>query len=127
MEVYGLTGLGRLANARAMPEVAMRYARESLPVVRRIRVAWGIPFVLDICLCALSHTGEYEAAAQLAGFAEAERERIGAPLPVPYVDLYRPQYDAARAGLGSDRYDALCEQGRTLTIPQAFALAGIEY
>lgn len=66
---------------------------------------------------------DYERAARLWGSSESLRESIDAFLPPTYQEDYSAYIETTRAALGEQRFEALWQTGRGLTLEQAIELA----
>jgi predicted ATPase/DNA-binding SARP family transcriptional activator len=67
--------------------------------------------------------GRYVEAITILGAAEAGREAIGSPLSPDEVAQLAPYHDRARAQFDASAYAAAWENGQTLTLDKAIALA----
>ncbi|WP_067811244.1 ATP-binding protein [Actinomadura kijaniata] len=104
---------------------AVSDVRDCLPVLAAFDNLRAIARSLDLLMVCAATTGDHERAAVLAGAAESLWERHCAPdrRGVHYVALRAAGVDAARRGLGGERFGALLARGRAMPTEQAVAFA----
>jgi hypothetical protein len=107
---------GDLTSARSLHQAALQ-----------LKVAAGDRRQIAISLEHLAQIyaleGNAEKAAQLIGAASALRDVIGAPQPVPEQTDTEQAVAAARAQMGSGRWNAALDAGRGLPLEEAVAEA----
>ena len=118
-------GLARVALDEGDAVPARAHSDEALALAMELGERWSIAAALDFQAAVLTTQGQPEmarAAAQLCGAAEALRERIGAPQPVPLREWQTRDLAAARTRLGEGAFAAAWAAGRGLSPEQAAAL-----
>jgi tetratricopeptide (TPR) repeat protein len=118
-----LNNLGKVALHQGNWVSAYALFRESLTMKRDFGDRDGSTWSLEGLAGVAAAQGQAERAARLFGAAEAVREAIGAPAPVPERVDYEGSKVAVRAALGEEAFAAAWAAGRALTWEQAVALA----
>jgi hypothetical protein len=96
---------------------------QSLQFVRGRNLVWLAAPALEGMAGVAARHGETPRAAHLLGAADGLRSRMGTPVMPLHRALYDRHVAAARGALGAERFEALWEEGRAMTVEQAFALA----
>ena len=117
-----LHDVGHVAFEQADYPAARKLFEEGLVIRRELGDRAGIAYSLEALAAVVAALGGSLRAARIWGAAERLRDDIGSPL------LERPRYDrrvaVARGALGDDAaFDCAWQEGRTLTLEQAIALA----
>lgn len=109
--------LGDYASARALNT-------ESLEIWRDLGHRVGIPYSLDGLAAVIAALGGHLRAARIWGASERVREEIESPLSPDQRLEHDPRLAASRAAVGDDAaFDRAWQEGRSLTLEQAIALA----
>ena len=118
-----LAHLGNVVFLLGDTERAEALYREGLSIVSKLRDPWGIA----VCLMGLTGLagarGHAERAAKLFGMQQALRTKIGTTAPPTGPSAFQHGVDAARATLGSARFEAVAAEGHRMTLEQALAYA----
>ena len=115
--------LGQAAQAEHDFRLAIELSREALPQARDHHDRLGIGFSLHAIAAATAGLGEFDKAARLFGAAKRTLEQIGVQI-FPHM---RPALEAAvtsiREGIGPEKFEALSESGKSLSLNDAIDLA----
>lgn len=119
-----LNSLGWVMGMLGDAAEAVSLCRAGLAAFDEVGDRWGLSQFIPVLAGALLQLGEAERSARLLGAAEALRDALGAPIP-PYARLeYERLVQATRGALGgSDRFDAVLAEGRSMSQAQAVAYA----
>jgi len=118
-----LANLGATAYQVGDYEAAGACYKEALALARGLGYKSGMAISLDGLAALATKHGQPERAAHLAGAADVLRESISREL-VPVDRLFRDAYlTELRAALSEEEFTIACEQGRTLKLHAAIALA----
>jgi predicted ATPase len=118
----GLYMLGRVAFAQGDFATAEPSFLEALANDELVGNRTGIGITLDNLAAQASQRGEHLRALRLAGASESLKEAAGGHAPPPLVDLPDPR-EAARGVLSEAAVRVAWEEGRSMTMEQAVALA----
>ena len=117
----------------ALAEIGEGRHEEAEPLLRKSLSLWretdtrdGIASCLDGLAAVLVARGHAERAARLLGAAETLREEISAAMQPADGDMQARAAAGARAKLDASRFAAAWEEGRKLTLEQAFDEALLE-
>src|SRR5205823_766940 len=111
--------LGDVAAHRGEDERAHALYTECLTLYREVGYRQGVVETLEAFAALYAARGRRAQAARLWGFAEAQREVLGVPLP-PVERVERSQaLTALRAAMGEEAFAAAWAAGRALTLEQA--------
>jgi predicted ATPase/class 3 adenylate cyclase len=117
-----LHALGRTALAQGDLSSAATSFLEALDNDENIGNRTGMAIVLDNLAAKASAEGQHLRALRLAGASEAIKEAAGGHAPPPLIDLPDPR-EPARDVLGEVAVAAAWEEGRSMSLEQALALA----
>lgn len=123
MATIWLNSLGRLAVLREHVEEARLLLTQSLDTSLRFEVKMRVVDDLDGFAGVAVLERRPEVAAELLGFCDAERERLGYPINVAEGGFESHVVDAARELLGNDRYAVAFATGRGRSMDEAVNLA----
>ena len=105
-------------------DVAGAMLRECLDIVVEYNLIGSITWALEAVGGFLATTNSLLNAARVWGAAERRREKSSEPLPIQDREKLDGQISAARGALADDAaFDAAWQEGRTMTLEQAVALA----
>jgi predicted ATPase len=123
---FGITDalhvLGRIALAQGDLATAEPSFLEALANDEHVGNRTGMGVVLDNLAAEASLRGEHLRALRLGGASEAIKEAAGGHAPPPFIDLPDPRA-AARDALSEVAVAAAWEEGRSMSLEQALALA----
>ena len=114
--------LGRTALAQGDLDTAASSFLEALDNDLQVGNRTGMAIVMDNLAAKASAEGQHLRALRLAGASEAIKESAGGHAPPPLIDLPDPR-ETARPVLGDPAVSAAWEEGRSMTLEQAIALA----
>jgi predicted ATPase/class 3 adenylate cyclase len=125
-DLFGATDalhtLGRTALAQGDLTTAASSFLEALSVDEQVGNRTGMAIVMDNLAAKASAEANHLRALRLAGASEAIKEAAGGHAPPPLIDLPDPR-EAARQALSDAAVEAAWNEGRAMTLEQAFALA----
>ena len=113
-----LNGLGSVARDEGDVERAAALFAECLVLYRKVGDKWRCAECLEVLAWAARMQGRLERSARLFGAASAIRDSIGAPLSRTRKAEYEADLAAVRAGLGTDRFRAAWEEGRSMSLEE---------
>jgi hypothetical protein len=96
------------------PGRAAELEQEALTLSREDQAQWGIAESLEGLAAVAASGGQHERAARLLGAADAQREAINAPRPVPEESEHLRIVDALTRALGQDAFRGAWQRGRTM-------------
>jgi predicted ATPase/class 3 adenylate cyclase len=120
---YALWGQAIIAFEQGQPHRARNLLQEAGHIVREEGRKWTQLFTIEAYSHLLATEGRSEDAAQLAGAAEAARQKIGFPLPAAYHARYSRHTNAMRAQLGDTAFEEMRLQGHNMSLEQALEFA----
>jgi predicted ATPase/DNA-binding CsgD family transcriptional regulator len=112
--IRSLFGLGRLAHIHHDFALARARLRESLELSLEIGDAWSMCRCLEALADLMLATGQPDDAARLFAMAEAQREALGAPLPVPMASWYAHIPHELQRRVDAPTLTACLAEGRVL-------------
>jgi predicted ATPase/DNA-binding CsgD family transcriptional regulator len=120
--IRSLYGLGRLARIQGDTAMASVRFRESLELGHDVGDVWSICRALEGLADLLLANGRSEDAARLFGMAEALRDMLGTPQPVPIASWYAHMPHALQQRLDAQTLVERQAEGREMTIEQVLRL-----
>jgi hypothetical protein len=118
---YVLDGLAEIALVQGDYRQAIAHLVEILALCQEFGLSHGIAQTFEQFARSAASQAQLERAARLWGAAQAQRQVIGAGLPLGVrLDLERA-VTAARAQLGEEAFAAAWAEGRAMTLEQAIA------
>jgi len=115
--------LARVSRAHGDVLKAEQQYGESLTLFQKVGATWGIAECLEAVAGLAVATGKRERAVRLFGCAAALRENIGLRLAPRIASKLEEALTGLRAALGTSRFEAEWQAGRTLSLNDAIALA----
>jgi non-specific serine/threonine protein kinase len=123
MTAWVLGHLARVSRAQGDVVKAEQQYGESMTLFKKVGATWGMLECLEgVARLALA-TGKPERAVRLFGCASAVRENIGLPLTGRIATRFEGAFARLRSTLGSGRFAAEWQAGRTLSLNDAVTLA----
>jgi DNA-binding CsgD family transcriptional regulator len=120
---WALQSIGNLAILQGDHGHAWASFLESGELYVELGDKLGLVFSLEVQAITLAELKQYYRATRLWGFAEAWRESIHSLLPPSFHGDYAPYVQATHSALGGDAFEIAWQEGRSLTLEQAVALA----
>jgi non-specific serine/threonine protein kinase len=115
--------LGEVARRRGDGPAAAKCYREALTLHVATGQAWCVAGAFEGFAWLAVETGAAETAARLWGAAVALRDTLGLPLPDPYMAAYDAAVARVRATLGTERFAAAWDDGRSRPMAEVVAEA----
>lgn len=115
--------LAALARDAGEFDRAADLLRDSLAILREVGDRRGIAFVLEGFASLAAAQGQAIRAVAIAAAAQAVRERIGAPAPPSWRVELDHALKQADSGLEAEAIADAARRGRSMTLPDAIALA----
>ena len=113
------------ASQRRFPEAARHYRESLRTLIDATDVVWLFKPLAGLAAVAVEH-GDVETAARLLGAVDEMLLGSGGHLYPLHRPLYEQADTAARAALGEERFTALHDAGRRLTLADLLAEAGCD-
>ena len=121
--LWGRARLGYVALHEGSVAEAYQILMDTIEVFHTNGNKNGLTFALDRVASLYAVTDKPEAAAQLIGWSDATRKKIGDPRPrIEQADLDR-DITTIKTKIGSSAFEAAYDSGRKMTLDEAVALA----
>jgi non-specific serine/threonine protein kinase len=119
----GLGRVGQVAFLQGEMDTARARWADSLAIYRDTGERWGTARCLEAFAALAAERGDAVRAARIAGAAEAVREALGRLTHADESGIYAARVSAARAAVDSAAWEAAWQEGRSLDLDAAAALA----
>lgn len=123
LETYALTNRAMVCREDGDYPAARTFHQRSLKVAQSLGDLHVITEILEDLAKVEAADVKPGLAARLLGAAQALRERLEEPVPGPDLARHSQVVADVRQALGDERYQAAWQQGRSMPLPQAIALA----
>ena len=122
MQAHATINLGLLCQLSGDLPRAVEALQGGLDLVRRLRDRMLVAHCFEALAALASVTSQPESAARLFGAGGGLQASIGQTMSDHDAAIYGPDIDRVAAALGHPRYQQLKEEGRSLSLDQAFDL-----
>jgi hypothetical protein len=115
--------LGDAALGKSEYAIGMARLKESLNLFLQMNDGWGLATFMLAPVRGASDQGQWELAATLMGAAVAFSDAIGAPIRVPFRQLFEANKARARENLGEEDFARAWARGQAMTPKEAIDFA----